>query len=73
MKWKNKTDVPLEGHRRRVRKFAFLPTRCKHYTVWLESYESHQEYVRVVDCMDLIPIPGYEWIEFERNHLELYL
>ena len=73
MKWLAKQYKPTEGQKRRVRKFAFLPTRCNDYVVWLETYESHQEYVRVVDCMDLIPIPGYEWIEFERNHLELYL
>ena len=72
MKWLAKQYKPTEGQKRRVRKFAFLPTRCNDYVVWLETYESHQEYMEVVDVLDLIPIPSMEWIEFERNHLEYY-
>ena len=36
MKWKTKSIKPQEGDKRRVRKFAFLPTRCNDYVVWLE-------------------------------------
>ena len=74
MKWLAKQYKPTEGQKRRVRKFAFLPTRCNDYVVWLETYESHQEYKAMTQFSDgAIPIKSLEWVEFERNHLELYL
>ena len=72
MKWLTKNSQPFEGQKRRVRKFAFLPKDCGTYTVWLESYESHQVYKKMV-YGSTIPRFCVEWVEFERNHLELYL
>ena len=74
MKWKTKKYVPEEGYLRRVRKFAFLPKVCGPYTVWLESYESKQRYTKLARFVDgVVPIPYMDWVEIERNHLELYL
>jgi hypothetical protein len=45
MKWKTNTIVPKEGDKRTKRKFAFLPIKTTYdYTVWLETYDSVQEY-----------------------------
>lgn len=45
MKWKRE-QTPQLGDKRKVRKFAFLPKKCNEFTVWLETYESVQEYSR---------------------------
>ena len=71
MKWLTKKYKPKEGDKRRVRKFAFFPKTCGPYTVWLESYESHQVYKEMVYGATL-PRFCVEWVEFERNYLELY-
>ena len=73
MKWKTTRYKPEEGHIRRVRKFAFFPKVCGPYTVWLEAYESKQKYQKVLVCEDYYPSWQMEWVEYERNHLELYL
>jgi hypothetical protein len=72
MKWKTKKYIPEEGHLRTVRKFAFLPTTCGPYTVWLETYESEQKYTKVVEFCESVPGPILEWVEYKRNYLELY-
>lgn len=74
MKWKTTRYKPQEGDKRRVRKFAFFPKVCGPYTVWLESYESHQVYKGMTQFGEgTIPMKCLEWVEFECNHLELYL
>jgi hypothetical protein len=72
MKWKTTRYKPEEGHKRRVNKFAFFPKVCGTYTVWMEWYESHQEYKKMVVFDTSGPQPQMEWVEFERNLLELY-
>ena len=72
MKWKTTRYKPEEGHLRRVNKFAFLPTNCGFYTIWLEFYESKQRYEKVVVFDDSGPQPQMKWVEYERNLLELY-
>lgn len=39
MKWKASPDVPTLGQKKRVTKFAWVPTRVNEWTVWLESYQ----------------------------------
>ena len=68
MKWKTVKKEPQEGDRRRKRKFAFFPIETDYdLTVWLETYESVQEYrygpranhhIGTVMC--------YDWDEIER-------
>lgn len=44
-----KNSLPILGSYRKVRKFAFLPIIMnKNTLVWLEHYESYQEYDVIV-------------------------
>ena len=44
-----KNSLPILGSYRKVRKFAFLPiTINKNTLVWLEYYDSYQEYDIIV-------------------------
>ena len=45
MKWKEKTE-PSHGERRTYQKFAWMPIKVGEYTVWLETYQVTEEYVR---------------------------
>lgn len=70
MKWLSKTHNSLKiklppqfGDSRTVRKFAWVPTQCDEYTVWLEYYMSNQEY-GVVNFAEL------DWIEIDRKPIE---
>jgi hypothetical protein len=51
MKWLR----PTLGQKRVVKRFAFVPLKAKDpvtgsdYTVWLEFYDSHEEYMRVME------------------------
>ena len=45
MKWK--LESPEPGARRIVRKFAWFPTVIEGYKVWLETFETKEEYCKV--------------------------
>ena len=73
MKWKTTKYVPEEGHLRTVRKFAFLPKECGLFTVWLETYDSKQRYMKVAHFEDGgIVVPKFEWVEYQSEYLMLY-
>jgi hypothetical protein len=60
MKWKTVKKQPKYGDRRTKRKFAFFPIETDYdYTVWLETYDSVQEYRWSGDI-------GLTWDEVER-------
>lgn len=62
MKWRTIKYIPKDRDRRVVRRFAFLPKICEGgMTVWLETYDSHQEFMTS------------HWIEIEAHYLEVYL
>lgn len=66
MKWKTNTYKPQKGDTRIVRKFAWLPKKCEGgYTVWLETYDSHQTYQWGQFTL--------EWVEDKRHYLTVYL
>jgi hypothetical protein len=72
MKWKINPYVPKEGDTRTIRKFAWLPTDCGEYRVWLESYESVQKYKKMAQLGEGHGFWALEWVEIERNYLVLY-
>ncbi len=45
MKWK--IETPALGSKRTVRKFAWLPTEVEGHKVWLETFQTTEEYVTV--------------------------
>ena len=58
VKWKIKTPQP--GDKRIVRRFAWFPVEIEGYKVWLETYETKEEYLKVyVDLYNT----RYQWIE----------
>ena len=61
MKWRTNRIVPKEGDKRTKRKFAVFPIETEYdYTVWLETYDSVQEYRWSAGVV------GYIWNEVER-------
>lgn len=67
MKWKTNQYVPKEGDRRTVRKFAFLPVIADEYTVWLETYDSVQQYTKVTVYVHRgVPDRWMRWVEVEK-------
>jgi len=67
MKWKTRKYKPEEGDIRCKRKFAFLPTTTiDDYTVWLETYDSVQEYRWSAGDV------GFTWEEIRRLPLYAY-
>ena len=67
MKWKTVKKEPREGDIRRKRKFALFPVRTSHeYTVWMETYESVQEYrLRARPNHHIGTVMRYDWDEIE--------
>jgi hypothetical protein len=61
MKWKTVNKVSKQGDKRTKRKFALFPVKTNDYTVWLETYDSVQEY-RWYGAGGI----GYSWDEVER-------
>lgn len=68
MKWKTIKNQPKEGDRRTVRKFAFFPVQTDYdYTVWLETYDSVQEYrYRARPNHHIGTVMRYDWDEIEK-------
>ena len=74
MRWKIDTSVPMEGERRQITKFAWLPTRVrldglrnpngsmKEYTIWLERYTQVQRYTPTKQKIG----STYGWIDKEK-------
>ena len=60
MKWSNIEYKPKGGETRTYRRFAWKPTIVGKWTVWLESYQVTEQYM------------GTEWVELERQILEVY-
>lgn len=71
MKWKHEVQPQL-GDIRKVKKFAFLPTKCNEYTVWLETYESVEKYCRDFVYFDEGHHAIDRWREVARNELYFY-
>lgn len=47
MKWlADKKKGPIVGQERKVKRFAYLPTKVSKYWVWLESYYSWETFKR---------------------------
>jgi hypothetical protein len=68
MKWRTNRVVPKEGDRRTKRKFAVFPIETTYdYTVWLETYDSVQEYRWSAGGV------GYTWNEVETIPLFIHL
>jgi hypothetical protein len=64
MKWKTNRKEPKEGDRRTKRKFALFPIVTDYdYTVWLETYDSIQEYRYSAGDV------GFTWEEIEKQPL----
>lgn len=68
MKWKRKPTTQ-QGDRRIKRKFALLPTICGEYIIWLESYESVQEYRKRLRATKFGGMMFCAWDEIERKSL----
>lgn len=60
---RNPKAAPSHGDTRIVRKFAWWPTKVEVFTVWLEWYESHEEYY--ASCASWVYSVG--WRERERR------
>ena len=72
MKWLTQKREPDVGSRRTKRKFAVTPTICQEYTIWLESYDSVQEYKCIPSVVNGTIRRDYKWVEIERNPLYDY-
>jgi len=44
MRWKSPKPIPKIGNRRRVTRFAWLPTQVESYKYWLSFYISVQRW-----------------------------
>jgi hypothetical protein len=68
MKWKTTKVEPVEGDRRTKRKFAFFPVETDEgFTVWLETYDSVQEYRYGPRPNHHVgTVMRYEWDEIKR-------
>ena len=74
MKWKTNTIVPKEGNKRTKRKFAFLPIETTYdYTVWLETYDSVQEYRNRPRATTVGTITFSAWDEIETIPLFIHI
>ena len=74
MRWRIDTSVPMEGERRQITKFAWLPTRVRlgglkrlygvkeDYTIWLERYTQVQRYTPTKQKIG----STYGWIDKEK-------
>lgn len=75
MKFEVKAD-PVEGDTRIVRKFAWWPFRSfdleakQTYVVWLETYDSHQQYQSVL--VSKWGLTEIRWVEQYRTMLWPY-
>lgn len=73
MRWKNtKNRNPQEGDIRRIKKFAFLPTKVNDYTVWLEMYGVTQEYKALATFDGTFVAAELHWVETSRRTLDYY-
>ena len=68
MKWLTKKTLPKVGDTRTKRKFAFFPVVTDYdYTVWLETYESLQEYRYTKRANPHVgTVMRYDWDEIKR-------
>ena len=74
MRWRINTEIPREGQRRAITKFAWLPTKVKldglrnpdgsmkEYRIWLERYSQVQKYVSTKQKIG----STYGWIDKEK-------
>jgi hypothetical protein len=74
MKWKTIKVQPKEGDRRTKRKFALFPVETNYdLTVWLETYESVQEYRYVKTANHHVgTVMKHRWVEIETIPLFVY-
>lgn len=74
MKWKTIKKVPKEGDKRTKRKFALFPVETNYdLTVWLETYESVQEYRYVKTAnIHVGTVMQWKWIEVDKIPLFVY-
>ena len=70
VKWKIKTPQP--GDKRIVRRFAWFPVEIEGYKVWLETYETKEEYRKVmVESYNGLYYRDYRWVEISTWDQEL--
>lgn len=68
MKWEIKSSPDSKvGDRRKIRKFAWFPTRVGIFRVWLEYYQVTQEFQEVQ--VNACELEGFDhrWVETERT------
>lgn len=77
MKWKTEQyGTPLVGATRIKRKFAWLPKICDGgYTVWIETYDSHQVYteIKMYSHLGKFITRRLKWVEVKADYLEVYI
>lgn len=74
MKWLTNKTIPREGDRRTKRKFAFFPIQTTYdYTVWLETYDSVQEYRNGPRATQVGTIYKLAWDEVETIPLFIHI
>jgi hypothetical protein len=72
MRWLKDKPRAKHGDQRNKRRFAFLPVQIAEYQVWLETYESVQEYRKVSKFNGRRGWYELDWVEIDRKMLDYY-
>jgi hypothetical protein len=69
MRWHVKPIIaPALGEIRKVTKFAYLPTKVENAIIWLETFYSYKEYMKIAVPISIGHVEWeYEWVEIKRG------